>query len=155
MYNDEGSTGVVMENNVVYNTKTGGYHQHYGRDNLIRNNVFYNASQYQLQFTRPEEHRSFTFEQNVVLYDKGVLMQGRWQKGKIQQDKNCYWNSAGDVKFPTGDLASWQAMGRDVGSIVADPKLRNPQKGDFSLAEDSPALKLGFKPFSLKGVGPR
>ena len=154
LYTDEGSTGIVMENNLVYNVKTGGFHQHYGKENIIRNNILAFSEMHQLQATRVEEHLSFTFENNIVYWDEGPLMSGRWKEVKIEMDKNCYWKSGGEEIKPAGlTFEQWQKMGHDKNSIIADPLFADPDKYDFRLAPNSPALELGFKPFDHSQAG--
>jgi hypothetical protein len=154
LYTDEGSTGIVMENNLVYNTKTGGFHQHYGKENIIRNNIFAFSKMHQLQATRVEDHLSFTFENNIVYWDKSPLLSGRWKEINIKMDKNCYWNTAGEEIKPTGlSFKQWQELGRDKNSIIADPMFADPERHDFHLDPNSPAIKLGFKPFDYTEAG--
>ncbi len=52
------------------------------------------------------------------------------------------------------EWASWQAMGFDTHSLVADPLFVNPAKDDYRLRPDSPAFKLGFKPIPVDRIGP-
>jgi hypothetical protein len=156
LYTDEGSTGIVMRNNLVYRTSAGGFHQHYGRDNSIENNVFAAARDWQLQRSRIEDHTSFVFRRNIVWWDSAApLVRGDWTKG-LETDHNCYWNAAGPVTFPGGgDLAARQAAGQDAGSIVADPLFADPAAGDFALSPDSPARRAGFEPLDPAAAGRR
>ncbi len=154
LYTDEGSTGIIMENNLVYNTKTGGFHQHYGKENIIRNNILAFSKLHQIQATRVEEHLSFTFENNIVYWTTGPLLSGRWKEINIKMDKNCYWNTSGEDIKPAGmSLEQWRELGRDKNSIVADPLFVDTERYDFHLDPNSPAIELGFKPFDYTKAG--
>ena len=170
LYTDEGSTGIRMWNNLVYGVKTGGFHQHYGRENILENNIFANSLKDQLQRTRDEDHLSFFFRNNIVYWDNdGSLLGNNW-KGSKRGEKdgkptqhyelgpNLYWQASGKQDIFPGKktLAQWQAeTGQDTGSLVADPLFENPAKGDFRLKPGSPATLVGFKAFDASAAGPR
>ena len=149
IYFDEGSTGIVAENNLVYRTKSAPFHQHYGRENTVRNNILAFGTEAQLMRTRAEDHLSFTVERNIVIWRDGPLLGSSWSgtpgKNFILRN-NLYWNTAGDQ--PTLE-------DKDTTSKIADPGFVNAEKDDFRLKTNSPALALGFVPFDLNAAGPR
>lgn len=156
IYTDEGSSEIVIENNVVYRTKSGGFHQHYGRENIVRNNVFALAREEQVARSRAESHVSFTFERNIVYFAEGPLLGKNWKDDKFKLDYNVYFHAGGKpIAFPGGTFQDWKKRGFDQNSIIADPMFNDPAKGDFSLKPDSPAFKLGFKAIDISKVGPR
>ena len=156
IYLDEGSSKILVENNIVYNTKSAGFHQHYGRDNIVRNNVFAFGREYQLMRTRAEDHVSFTFEKNIVYFDSGRLLGSDWSGAGYRMDGNLYWDLRGEpVTFANRTLAEWREQGQDTGSVIADPLFVDAKDYDFRLRPRSPALRLGFRRIDMKAVGPR
>jgi len=154
IYFDEGTTGMVAENNVVYACKSAGFHQHYGRDNIVRNNVFAMNRESQLMRTRAEDHLSFTFERNIVLWDTGSLLASNWSGSNYRFRNNLYWRTGGRAfDFAGATLEEWQRRGQDAGSVVADPKFRNVAKADFRLRDALPAARVGFVPFDVSDAG--
>ena len=154
LYTDEGSSEIVMEDNIVHNTRSGSFHQHYGKDNVIRNNIFAFGEDSQIERSRTEEHRSFTFTRNIVYWKTAPLLKGRWDDGNYDIDGNLYWNAAGGpVRFGHLDLAEWRKLGKDGRSIIADPLFVDADKYDFRLRPGSPADRIGFKPIDVSDAG--
>ncbi|MDI9401732.1 MAG: right-handed parallel beta-helix repeat-containing protein [Limisphaerales bacterium] len=156
LYPDEGTTGMLLDDNLVYNTKDGGFHQHYGRDNIVRNNIFAFSEEGQIAVTRAEAHTSFIFENNIVVFDEGRLLgYGGWAAGaKVKMNNNLYWNSASKaIDFAGKTFDEWKAAGHDRDSLIADPLFENVEERDFRLKKGSPAEKIGFKAFDFTKAG--
>lgn len=167
LYNDEGSEGIVFENNLVYDVKDAAYHQHYGRDNIVRNNIFVNAANAQLMLTCEEEHRSVTIDRNIVYWENdspffratGSIVHvkdghevvtdpipeaKRATAGKIDWGKNLVWCTK-----RTPNLEGKHEC------VVADPLFMDVPRHDFHLKAGSPACKIGFVPWDYNRAGRR
>jgi parallel beta-helix repeat protein len=180
IYPDEGTSEMLIENNVVYNCKNAGFHQHYGRENMVRNNIFAFNGQFELMRSRSEPHVSFTFERNIVYFDGGRLLGGNWSPAPAPNprqipgsnydsrnppsiagptykfDRNLYYDLRGpDIRFAGRSFKEWQEAGQDAQSKIADPLFVNPANFDFRLRPGSPALAMGFQQIDLSVVGPR
>jgi hypothetical protein len=173
LYNDEGSADTLMENNLVHDTWNAGFHQHYGYFNTVRNNIFAFGHTAQVQASRNEPRLRFKYERNIVVWEPDVplLDGGDWNwklndppgRGEPKDTaifrNNLYWPT--DGKKPalltkahyTWD--EWRKLGRDSGTIFADPMFEDIAKRDFRLKSGSPAEKIGFKPWDLTLAGVR
>jgi hypothetical protein len=168
IYLDEGSSHILVEGNVCYRTNDTVFNQHYGRENLVRNNVFAFGGDAVLSHSRLEPvHKSLRFERNILLTDgqpvfrTGYRGQLAWRNHS--SDLNVIWDVGGaEPRFrghPEEEgligLDRWRALGHDRHSLVADPKFLDLAAGDYSLPDDSPAFQVGFEPIDLSDVGPR
>jgi hypothetical protein len=154
LYTDEGSYGITEENNLVYACKNSGFHQHYGKENIIRNNIFALNIRAQLQATRIEEHQSISFTNNIIYFDKGTLLSSNWHKFNLLSDYNCYWDTRSkDIRFANMSFLDWQKSGKDVHSIIADPLFVNPSEFDFHFRNLSVTRKIKFFPFDYSRAG--
>jgi parallel beta-helix repeat protein len=156
LYTDEGSSNILMENNLVYACKDAGFHQHYGKENTIRNNIFVSNLRSELMLSRVEEHISFIITNNIVYCNKGVLFQNmQWESAQLVMDNNCYWDTRVETPQFLGSMsfAEWQEMGRDQHSVIADPLFVNPQQFDFRFKNTFVVNNISFIPFDYSKAG--
>jgi parallel beta-helix repeat protein len=156
LYTDEGSSGITLESNIVYHCQSAGFHQHYGQNNILRNNIFALNKDAELARTRIQKGVSFIFTNNIAYCDTGALFTGNWGSDE-QMDNNLYFDTrtnAAGLKNRDA-LSRWQKRGHDKHSLFADPRFANPSHFNFHLKSNSPALQLGFQQMDLSTVGIR
>ena len=167
VYLDEGSSRILVTNNVVYHTGWAGLFQHYGANNTVTNNVFAavslpgsqqpgeQASDGLTRVGTAEKHISWTFFANIV-YDASTpinMTQSAvtWDDGTVQapMHRNTYFTANGAQLTYGADAApfsQWQSQGHDANSVEADPHFlgRVERCELFEVASDGPAAQRGF-----------
>lgn len=155
VYLDEGSSGITVENNLVYDCSSQLFHQHYGKDNIIRNNIFAFGGDGQFRITKNEEHNSLFLENNILVGEKNLMY---WQTTNMDwfvDNANLYWDyksggnvySGSDRFFGAQTIASMIGKGYYNNAVFADPLFKDAENRDFTLATNSPAVANGFVPF--------
>jgi hypothetical protein len=153
LYADAASSGIVFERNLVYRTTSGGFHLHYGRDNLVRKNVFALGKRAQLQLSKSEPHQSVTFVENAIITDGAPILAGAWRDAIMTMDGNMYFNiGGGSLSWLGLGFGDWQSLGVDRRSVVTDPGFVNAGVGDFRLRGNAKWSWDGQSPVDGSGV---
>ncbi|MCL1795855.1 MAG: right-handed parallel beta-helix repeat-containing protein [Clostridia bacterium] len=111
IYLDEGSSKILVANNLVYRCSAQGFHQHAGADNTVKNNVFALNYDGQLALTGKG---SFTLESNVIV---GTSPHIRNDGGTIRQGQNLFSGDHGVFvdalrdNYAIADLGAVSAIG--------------------------------------------
>ncbi|MGQ1784588.1 MULTISPECIES: right-handed parallel beta-helix repeat-containing protein [unclassified Saccharicrinis] len=133
---DDGSTNYHIYNNLCLN---GGIKLREGFYRVVENNVTVNNTLHpHVWFANCDD----VFSRNIVrdsYKDVNVLSWGK------EMDYNLFPNEESMMKA--------QVYNIDANSGFGDPMFVNPKNLDFSVAESSPALKLGFKNFPMDEFG--
>lgn len=150
IYLDEGSSYITVENNLVYDCSSNSLHQHYGKDNLIKNNIFAFSDDGQMLITRQEEHNSLFLYNNILVGDNEAMYDNAVDKDWFKDDSNLYWDyENGEKVFSNSDVSvkKMQARGHYNNAVFADPGFKDANNRDFRLSLNSPALDAGFAPW--------
>ena len=158
IYLDDGSSNIIVSNNVVYNTGWAAIFQHYGANNTVINNVFARASLIppsldgDVRIQVAENHTSWTFTRNIIYdtFQGSKHLACNIANGTIASfTDNVYYNPySTQLLFGSEQMSfeEWQKTGQDNGSVLADPLFLGDinQCDFFTISSNSPAAKLGF-----------
>ena len=171
-YMDEKADSCVVENNLALNTAWPS-HNHMALNCIIRNNVFIDDGKQELTFPRSF---GMKLDKNILIAKEitintptGVKTPDDMKKGVPESvwpffdatgitsmSNNIIYSTSGKitlnkiVEYKTVETVPLEPR---EGTVLADPMLKNPEKGDCGFKPGSPALKLGIIPIDVSTAG--
>lgn len=165
LYTDEGSSGMLFENNICYNITGNCFGQHFGHQNTVRNNIFVKSDESPIGMSKEELHIGMLFEKNIIV-TKGTSVYRVGYPGKpsgaihmIASNNNILYDESGEVFLFEADGKKYtlseikEKFGIEIESICENPEFVDFENNNFELKNNSPALKLGFKNIKTDEIG--
>lgn len=90
IYADEGTSHVLFEGNTVRDVDGSCFQLHYGRENIVRNNVFALAGEEVVHRTKDEPHLSLTFIRNTCISRSAPFFGANWMGNNYRVNHNRY-----------------------------------------------------------------
>lgn len=138
---DDGSSHYRIYCNLFLN---GGLKLREGYDRRVWNNITVNNSL----------HPHVWLKNSGDMVIKNIWM-GAYQPAVMPGGHEPWGRVVDDNLFATteGDRDKFRDHGCDLRSVVGNPRFGDPSRGDFQVADNSPALALGFKNFPMDQFG--
>ena len=157
IYADQGTTGIIVEKNMVFRTTSGGFHQNYGNNNVVRNNIFAWGEESQLTLSSvldEYEDCPLVLESNIIIMEKGMLMSGAGLSNeKFISKSNCYWSLSNVIPKVGGhSVYNWIRL-RDRTSVYCDPGFRDVKRNDFRFCSKNVKNIIRFEEFNYSKAG--
>ena len=142
-------TNTIIRNNIIYNMSNDGILCHAVRGNQVLNNTIYNVK------ATPGYYGAIGMASytNITCLDWVVKNNLVSQSPKtiallgnpfVNINNNFYEVfSANIINSGVKSFLQWQALGKDVNSVMGNPLFVNPVLGDFHLQPNSPACTAG------------
>ena len=129
IYNDEGTTGVLVEDNIIVGTDSGAYHLHFGRNITVRNNLMAGGKQGEIRLTRTlESGPQATLDGNFIVSKAGQPIDG------------------------LGGTAELKMTGNRLSGEMSVERLDMTKCGNGCVAATA-TLKLGVEPKAIQFIG--
>lgn len=133
---DDGSSNYHIYNNLCLH---GGLKLREGFARTVENNIMVNNTFHpHVWFANSQD----IFRHNIVTTPYRPIQVKEWGK---ETDTNFFVTKQG--------LEQAQKRGTDLHSLYGDPLFIAPEKGDYRVKENSPALKTGFRNFDMEHFG--
>lgn len=175
VYLDEGSSHMVVEDHIVHDTDCAPFNQHFGRENIVRHNIFVGKGEGVISLGYGDSDvQQMTILKNILISD-GVPLYYEGYRGQVMDapfktEGNIIWElndgfASGQVPYMArgkGEAlagknnreqwAHWLDHGNDCLSIHEDPQF---DLENLRLSETSCAHRLRFKTLDVSRCGVR
>ena len=144
---DDGSSNYEIRNNLCLR---GGIKNREGFGRVVENNVIVRSSFHPHVWYK---HSGDIFRRNIV--DRDSYFPARMGPPPWGAEFDFNLVHTPDLHEPQPAVKLARQSGRDAHSVLADARFVAPERGDYRVREDSPALSLGFVNFPMDQFGVR